>query len=60
MYYTVVEERFEGCYVYTGLNSEIKDGLLECAIQAFPQYKNLKIIEKEGSIPEKVFIEPMF
>jgi hypothetical protein len=53
MYYTVIEDRsFSNVrrWVYTGMESNTKDGLLEKTIFAFPQYENLKVIECEGEM----------
>jgi hypothetical protein len=53
MYYTVIEDRsFPGTrrWVYTGMESKTKEGLIERAKYAFPQYENLKVIECEGEM----------
>ncbi|MFZ3132858.1 MAG: hypothetical protein WA125_17570 [Desulfosporosinus sp.] len=61
MYYTVVEDR-HGNYVYTGMDADLKDGLLDRTKDAFPQYNNLKVIKRPGErkIPNKSESELIF
>lgn len=54
MYFTVVEDRY-GYFIYTGMSASKKDGLLNRAKEAFPQYGNLKVIVKHGEEQNKKF-----
>ena len=51
MYFTVIEKRQTGI-IYTGMSNVKKEGLLERAKKAFPQYNNLQVIEKEGELTQ--------
>lgn len=55
MYYTVVDAR-DGDnprrFVYTGLCSDNKEGLLEKGRECFPQYSNLKVVQMPGENPD--------
>lgn len=59
MYYTVVEDRY-GNFVYTGMSSSVKDGLLDRAKDDFPQYSSLKIVERPGEMPCRENIDVPF